>query len=574
MRIYNIVLFLLLASCTITPDRQADEATAVTVATAVSTTTSPTLPPSLTPTSVPLPTITPTAVPLAANDLTINPENVYFYPGPRIYSGDRITFQMSPYLPENVAADSVSVHLLVDNTVIANENLNGRNLDGKTIALFEWAWDTTNMVGPHEVQIVLDRDDHIQVGDDNPNNNQVTMVLTVEEDKDRPFLEIDATWVTAESNCCLIHVISGTSAARDLPELTVATETAVQEAASQLNEPLAEKIEIYFINKVIGHGGYAGGSIVISYLDRDYAGTGLHQVLVHEASHVLDRQFAPNRIVFLTEGLAVWTSGGHFKPDDLNQRAAALVVTGHYIPLHQLIDDFYHAQHEASYSQAAGFVSYLIDTYGWPTFRDFYSDVTADDAPTLTDAIDLNLQAYYGKNLAEMEAQWLAYLGALPPDSTEVADLLTTIRYYDVVRSYQLAYDPTAYFLTAWLPSPQDVKENGNTADLTRHPRSEINVTLEVILNAADAAVRAGDYEMANILLDSITRVLDTGGNFVDPMAVNYLNIVRAAQRLGFEVQQVELMGDDARVRVTSATKTTLNTLNFTLSRGTWVLIN
>jgi hypothetical protein len=155
-----------------------------------------------------------------------------------------------------------------------------------------------------------------------------------------------------------------------------------------------------------------------------------------------------------------------------------------------------------------------------------------------------------------------------------VTDLLTTIRFYDVVRSYQIAYDPTAYFLTAWLPAPQDVRENGNTADLTRHPRSEINVTLEVMLRAADMAIRNGDYELANILLDSITRVLDNGGVFVDPMAVNYLNIVRTAERLGFEVQQVELMGDDALVRVTSATKTTLNTLNFTLSRGTWVLIN
>jgi hypothetical protein len=57
-------------------------------------------------------------------------------------------------------------------------------------------------------------------------------------------------------------------------------------------------------------------------------------------------------------------------------------------------------------------------------------------------------------------------------------------------------------------------------------------------------------------------------------MAVSYLNIVRTAERLGFEVQQVELMGNDARVYVTSATKTTLNSLNFTLSQGAWVLIN
>jgi hypothetical protein len=118
------------------------------------------------------------------------------------------------------------------------------------------------------------------------------------------------------------------------------------------------------------------------------------------------------------------------------------------------------------------------------------------------------------------------------------------------------------------------VQENGNTADLTRHPRNETNVTLEVMLHSADTALRVGDYELANILLDSVMRVLDNGGNFIDPMAASYLNIVRTAKNLGFEVQQAELMGSEARVRVTSATKTTLNTLNFTLSRGSWVLVN
>lgn len=575
MRIYSFVLLLFLAACTlIKPNGPADEATVVTVTTAVAATTIPTSPPSLTPTSVPLPTVTPTVVSVAASDLALDAQNIYLYPGPRIFSGDQITFQVLPYLPDSIAPDTVSVHILVDNNIVSNGTLNDRNLDGEAVGLFKWAWDTTNISGLHEVQIILDRDDHIQAGDDDPSNNQVTLAVAVEEAKNRPFLEVDAAWVTAESNCCFIHAVSGTAGARDLPELTVMTETAVQEAVSRLNEPLGDKIEFFFIDKVIGHGGYAGSSIVISYLDRDYAGTGLHEVLVHESSHVLDRQFAPNRIVFMTEGLAVWTSGGHFKPDDLNQRAAALVATGHYMPLPELINDFYHAQHEASYSQAAGFVSYLIDTYGWPTFRTFYSDATADDAPTLAEVIDLNLQAYYGESLAEMEMQWLAYLETLPPDRTEVTDLLTTIRFYDVVRSYQLAYDPTAHFLTAWLPAPQDVQENGNAADLTRHPRSEINVTLEVMLRAADTAVRASDYELANILLDSVTRVLENGGSFVDPMSASYLNIVRTAQRLGFEVQQIELMGDDARVRVTSATKTTLNTLNFTSSRGTWVLTN
>jgi hypothetical protein len=48
--------------------------------------------------------------------------------------------------------------------------------------------------------------------------------------------------------------------------------------------------------------------MVVSYVDRRYAGGGLHELLVHEATHILDQQFAPQRISFLAEGLA---SGGN-----------------------------------------------------------------------------------------------------------------------------------------------------------------------------------------------------------------------------------------------------------------------
>ena len=566
-------LLFVLTACTLSPngDRVDDVGVTAVPPTLIPTAQPPpTQPP--TPTSSPTPHPSPTSAP--TQDLSLNDTNVYLYPGPTIFSGDLVTFQILPFVPDTISPDAVTVHILVDGAVVANDILNDRNLDGQAIGLLKWVWDTTNSAGSHEIEIILDRDDHIQAGDDDPLNNQVTMSVTVDRNRNRPFLEANAQWLTAESNCCNIHAVSGTAAGRDLPQLVTMTETAVQEAAAKLNEPLTRKIDIYFIDKVIGHGGYAGSSIVISYLDRDYAGAGLHEVLVHEASHVLDRQFAPQRIVPLTEGLAVWVSGGHFKPDDLNQRTAALVATGHYVPLKELADDFYHAQHEASYSQAAGFVTYLIDTYGWPTFRAFYSDVTSEDAPTLAESLDLNLQIYYGKTLAEIEADWLAFLDTLPPDRTEVTDLLTTIRYYDAVRYYQTVYDPTAYFLTAWLPIPQEVQESGNPADLTRHPNEEIHVTLEVMLQATDTAVRDGDYALANLLLDSVTRVLDSGGSFIDPMVGSYLNIVRSAYNLGFEVQQVQLQGNEAHVWVTSASKTTLNRLDFTLSRGTWVLTN
>lgn len=344
------------------------------------------------------------------------------------------------------------------------------------------------------------------------------------------------------------------------------------QAASRVEEELNRKIDVYLIDRVIGQGGYAGNAIVISYLDRQYASQGFEQVLVHEAVHIVDRQFAPDRITFLAEGLAVWGSGGHYKPENLSPRAAALVALGQYVPLAQLIDNFYPVQHEIGYLESAGFVDYLIDTYGWPGFKQFYADVSAADAPTMSQAMDLNLQQYFGVTLAQAEANWLAYLATLPEDRNMLIDLQTTIRYFNVMRHYQRAYDPTAYFLTAWLPYPGSLKTEGNPADLTRHPQGEVNVTLEVMLQAADVALRAGDYNKANVLLDSVTRVLDNDGVFIDPLAASYLNLVRSLTSQGYEVQQVLLNGDRAEVMVSEAHTAVLTPLTLVLSGQNWVL--
>jgi hypothetical protein len=457
---------------------------------------------------------------------------------------------------------------------VVNGTLGGRNLAGEAVGLFEWAWDTTDQVGDHEIRIILDHDDVIHTGDENPANNQATFVTTVYDPATLSASEVNATWVTAENGCCFVHVVSGTAAYRDLPDLLVAVDGAIQQAAEKLGEQPQRKFDVYLIDRIIGQGGYAGSAMVISYLDRQYTSNGLHQVLTHEATHLLDRQFAPQRITFLAEGLAVWASEGHYKSEELNQRTAALVAVGRYIPLAQLVDNFYPVQHEIGYLQAAGFATYLIDTYGWPTFRDFYGDVTQDDAPTLAEAVDLNLQIYYNKTLPEIEADWLNYLATLPEDSMVVVDLETTIRYYNVMRHYQTAYDPTAYFLSAWLPYPHEVKEQGNPADLTRHPQSEINVTLEVMLQAANIALESGDYNRANVLLDSVSRVLDNDGAFIDPLAISYLDVVRLATNLGYDVQQVTLTGDQAQVMARRSTMASLTQLDLMLRGQGWVLLN
>jgi hypothetical protein len=128
----------------------------------------------------------------------------------------------------------------------------------------------------------------------------------------------------------------------------------VVQAANKLAIMPSQKLPVYLIDRVVGQGGFAGTDMVVSYVYRRYAGGGFYELLVHEAAHILDQQFAPQRITFLAEGLAVWVSGGHYKSEDLNERSAALVATKRYVPLAHLIDGFYPVQHEIGYLEAGG----------------------------------------------------------------------------------------------------------------------------------------------------------------------------------------------------------------------------
>ncbi len=532
----------------------------------------------LTPSVTPQPA-TPTALPeatstTAPDDLSLTADQVRLYPVPFIISGDRVTFQIQPYVPEQVTVRDVDVEIYINDQLINAGKLNSRNWAGQAEGIYDWAWNTQGQFGEQTVRIVLDGQDLIAEGDRNPDNNEAVFTVDVRGVGHRPLEERDATWVTAETDCCKVTILTRTAAYRDLPELLEEVEYAVAQAAIQLKEEPNEKIEVFFIDKTIGQGGYAGSEMAVTYVDRAYAGGNLHELLVHEAVHIIDRQFAPQRIKFLAEGTAVWATGGHYKLEDLNQRAAALAASGQYMPLSDLVDEFYTAQHEIGYLQAGAFVTYLVDQFGYATFREFYADTNANDAAADAEALDQNLQTYYGSSLAELETEWLSYLGALVIDQTDIDDLNTTIRYYEVMREYQQAYDPTAHFLSAWLPSPLDVQAHGNPADLIRHPQQEINVTLEVMLKNAESALNAFDHVRANVILDSIERILAEDGAFADPLSSSYLAIVRVATNFGYEVQNIDLQGDKAKVLATSASGVRLTELDFEQQRGDWILLS
>ncbi len=540
----------------------------------VNPTAEPTLPPAATPTAMLVPSPTGGPAHTIATDLALDDADVVLYPVPTVYAGDKVTFQLLPHVPETINVNDVNAAIFVDGQQVAGGPLDRRNWNGQAEGVYEWAWDTTGLAGEHTIEIVLDPSDAIQTGDEDATNNRVTMTTTVEVASGQAALDVAATWQTTEINCCIVHVVSDTAAARELATLLPQLEAAVNQAADRLTVQPSHKIDVYLIDRIVGQGGFAGADMVVSYADRQYAGGGIYELLVHEAAHILDQQFAPRRISFLAEGLAVWVSGGHYKPEDLTQRSAALVAMGRNIPLAQLIDDFYPVQHEVGYLEAAGFVTFLIDRAGWSTFKEFYSDVSADDGPTLSAAVDANLQRYYGITLAQAESDWLAGLKSNPPPPAAIEDLRTTIRYYDVARRYQALYDPTAHYLSAWLPHPTEVRQFGNPADLTRRPKTEMNVTLEVMLVAADTAMRDGDYVRANVILDSVSGILDHNGTIIDPMATSYLGIVRAAAEYGYELHAVELAGGSARAMATQSPDPRLKSLVMEMRGQNWVILS
>ena len=137
----------------------------------------------------------------------------------------------------------------------------------------------------HTVTFTADPYDTIQRGDENPNNNSITYQIEVRPPNTNP-VEANATWIVRDIPYARIHVVSGTAAARDLEKLAIVTEESIRKAMVALDEEPRRIYDVYFIERVIGQGGYAGGSMVITYNDRNYSGGRIDEVIVHETVHL------------------------------------------------------------------------------------------------------------------------------------------------------------------------------------------------------------------------------------------------------------------------------------------------
>ena len=294
--------------------------------------------------------------------------------------------------------------------------------------------------------------------------------------------------------------------------------------------------------------------------------------------HILDGRLGGDlRPTLFVEGLAVYLSGGHYKPELLMPRAAALLDNqlGWYLPLQALADDFYASQHEIGYLEAGALVEYMLQAYGWEAFSAFYRDIHPVAGGKQSDAIDAALQRHFNITFSQLEEN---YVNALKTTSTTpewVADVHITVTLFNTMRRYQQVLDPSAYFRTAWLLDSKQLRQNGISADFTRHPESAENLALEVMFISAGEDLDLPPYPQANRLLKAVNTVLDAleQGHpepfSADSLANDYYSIVKVLLDSGQNPQTIYVDGHSAIVEVGSGGDA-LENLSFYKIDGEW----
>jgi hypothetical protein len=422
---------------------------------------------------------------------------VLTHPDGPLYAGDRVSFEI---LPGANATDGLSVEISADGTMLGASGFGPYGVGGRTEAVFWWTWDTRDLEpGRHTLTFSI-----------LPQGPSWTETYVLHPAASVPAPEPEAGWESTTSGCCTIYYVTGTDAERDIESLKALADEQAADVESDFGAAFPAPVTVTFLPRTLGHGGFASDSIYVSYLDRNYAGSATAQIVHHELAHIMDAQLGGGyRPSVLVEGLAVYISGGHFKEEPLLPRAAALFDLGWYIPLADLADDFYPQQHEIGYLEAGALVQYLVETYGWDAFDNFHRHMP-DLAPAApSEVLDAALREHFGISLAELETDFTAALRSQTVTGDVRDDLRLTVRFYDTVRRYQQGLDPSAYFMTAWLPDGKTMRETGIVADYLRHPDGWKNRLIESLLVRADAELRLGEYDRVEKTLNQVDWLLD-----------------------------------------------------------------
>ena len=453
--------------------------------------------------------IPPTAISQATAPSNPSPDpefKVILHPDGSLYVGDQISIEVISLGDLDPEEKKVQIEV---NGYPEEQNSAGFSefgIGGRLQATFNWIWDTSDLE-PGEYEISF------RILADGPS---WTETVNLQPGEELPNPEPAARWETLMLGCCEIHFISGTDFAQDLPYLGDVIQEHAEEAVLSMGVDFDQRIPITILPRVLGHGGFAANEIYVSYIKENYAGNDLTQVLHHEMIHLLDRRLGGDlRPSLFVEGLAVYLSHGHFKNEPLLSKAAALQEMGWYLPLAELADSFYTMQHEIGYLEGAALVDFMVNKYGWAAFNDFYRDIHPHPSDSEARAIDEALQEHFHISFQQLEGMFTAELKGMHINPDMRADLIQSVNYYDTVRRYQIMLDPSAYFLTAWLPAGEEMRERGIVADYLRWPEDQRNLEIVELLVEVDQHIRAGNYLQAEKSLWLANQKLDLVENEV-----------------------------------------------------------
>ena len=450
------------------------------------------------------------------------------YPGPEYYAGDILTLEI---LTDNAGAQSdTQARLTLDN----NEpfEITGHWLADRLV--LPLAVDTNGLPGKHSLRI--------QVG---VGIIDQVYAFDVLQSSERPVVETQAAWQSRTIACCTLHYISDTAAARDIDLLAEHFQKAAETITAISDRKITQPLEVYFIDRMWGNGAFGGnGELVTSYTDRYYGPTvdmvGWETLARHELTHALGLDRGDDGFVLYNEGLAVFLAGGHYKPEPLAERGAALYELGNFVPIGQSI-----SQHELGYLYGASLMAYIHEKYG---FEGLWKFVNAADVLNINQADILNeaIQSTFGISLMEFQQDFEAWLQSHDPGN-QLDDLRLTVALQDLRREYQDTYAPPPSSIAG--QASEAVSRPEYLPVVIREANAPPNVATELIIANAQRAIVDSDYGTAEQLINVLEKVISTG-SFKDSLAKDYLDIVLALIDGGYEALSLELQGDEATVQI------------------------
>jgi hypothetical protein len=423
---------------------------------------------------------------------------VISHPDGPLYIGDQVSFEV--LAPPATGDNSGSIEVNFNGQMLGRAGFAPYGIGERSQATLWWIWDTRDLK-PGRYTLTFTR---------LPDNTVWTETFSLNPADQVPSPEPGAHWVSTTTVCCNLYYITGTAAERDITTLSQEADEQSAAVSVQMGSTLNQRIDIIFMSRVIGHGGFTWSGIYTSYLDDNYIGNEMSILFHHEFVHYYDSALGGGYLPsMLQEGLAVYLTGGHFKPEPLGPRAAALLNLGWYIPLTTVADNFYRQQHDIGYLEAGALVQYLVETYGWGAFNEFYRNIPAPENQSDSAVLETAFHDHFGISFAVLEAAFQAYLQSQSIPEAVGTDLQLTVTFFDTVRRYQEVLDPSAFFLNAWLPDSSVMRQRGIVADFLRHPEGWQNRLVESLLIRSHKELFSGDYKSAESTLNWVNWIMN-----------------------------------------------------------------